>query len=49
MLNPRFVSRGDRGDRRICSKIVAAIILWNTVDLGRTVAELRSQGEVIAN
>jgi Tn3 transposase DDE domain len=28
---------------------VAAIILWNTVYLGRAVAELRAQGEVIGD
>jgi hypothetical protein len=28
---------------------VAAIILWNTVYLSRTVAELRSQGEIVSD
>jgi TnpA family transposase len=29
--------------------VVAAIVLWNTVYLGRAVAELRSQGEIISD
>ena len=44
--DPVFHRHGEIRDRTFA---VAAVIPWNTIYLGRAVAELRAQGEAVTN